>query len=251
MARLLLDDDITTTTAAVSPHTPLLLIRQHHHHLSHRRRFSWRSGLTLIGMTSLTIFGISALTQKTRLLPPSAHPQFGTMELLPDCIESGTCASTDAPALKGYDPVSFFTGNLTPWQDCGLQGHPLINTSVAGYTFYFVSHDNRNAFIDDPETYWPMFGGFCAWGIAYESMWNASMLGPPAALDDVHYCTEAWDVRFGRLYLLNRGVKALWLSNPLQIHEDAQRQWSQAWYPGIPRLATPVNTRSYIHGLPA
>lgn len=253
-----------------TPTTPLILTRHHHHRLlarhteeeeaaaatvlfsspfsSSRGVFRWSYVLTVFGLTSLTIFTISALTTTTH--HPISTPQLGMMDLLPRCIDRGTCASTDAPALKGFDPVAFFSGRLTPFRDCGLAGDPDINSTIAGYTFYFVTHDNRKAFIDDPETYWPMFGGFCAWGIAYESMWNASTLGPPAALDDRHYCTESWDVRFGKLYVLNRGVKELWLENPRQVHEDAQTRWSQDWYPGVPRLATPVNTHSYIHGLP-
>lgn len=77
---------------------------------------------------------------------------------------SGTTpGQTKAPpvALKGHDPVSYFT-----------QGRPVKGTSSLSYDFddtryLFSSARNKDTFASNPDKYTPQFTGFCTTGLAY------------------------------------------------------------------------------------
>ncbi len=60
-------------------------------------------------------------------------------------------------ALKGYDPVSYFIEPEPRKGDSELSG------VYKGVTYYFASEDNRNTFFNDPESYEPRYGGYCAY----------------------------------------------------------------------------------------
>lgn len=63
----------------------------------------------------------------------------------------------DGLALEGYDPVSYFI-DLEP-----SEGDSDISANYKGVTYYFASGDNRNTFFNDPESYEPRYGGYCAY----------------------------------------------------------------------------------------
>jgi hypothetical protein len=63
-------------------------------------------------------------------------------------------------ALSGFDPVSYFLGD---GPKAGLPEHEVIWSGVA---WRFASAANREAFLRDPETYAPRFGGYDATSIA-------------------------------------------------------------------------------------
>ena len=63
-------------------------------------------------------------------------------------------------AIKGYDPVSYFTtGTPTP-------GLAEFSTTYKGATYRFVSAENRDRFIAAPEKFVPQYGGYCAYAIS-------------------------------------------------------------------------------------
>ena len=63
-------------------------------------------------------------------------------------------------ALRGYDPVAYFTdGKPVP-------GDYTITTQHDGATYRFASEDHKALFLRDPAKYLPEFGGFCAYGTA-------------------------------------------------------------------------------------
>lgn len=64
----------------------------------------------------------------------------------------------NALAIKGYDPVSYFSGQPT-------KGNKSINSTYNEATYYFTTEDNKNSFEADPETYVPAYGGWCAWAM--------------------------------------------------------------------------------------
>jgi hypothetical protein len=63
-------------------------------------------------------------------------------------------------ALSGFDPVSYFLGE---GPKAGLPEHEVIWSGVA---WRFASAANREAFLRDPETYAPRFGGYDATSVA-------------------------------------------------------------------------------------
>jgi YHS domain-containing protein len=63
-------------------------------------------------------------------------------------------------AVKGYDPVSYFTtGKPTP-------GSAEFSTTYRGATYRFSSAENRDRFIAAPEKFVPQYGGYCALAIS-------------------------------------------------------------------------------------
>jgi YHS domain-containing protein len=63
-------------------------------------------------------------------------------------------------ALKGYDPVAYFTaGHPEP-------GRPELETIFDGARYRFASADNMGRFKSDPDKYIPQFGGICAYGLS-------------------------------------------------------------------------------------
>ena len=81
----------------------------------------------------------------------------------------GSAALADSPiaavntehglAVKGYDPVSYFTtGKPTP-------GLAQFSTTYKGATYRYASAENRNRFLAAPEQFLPQYGGYCAYAI--------------------------------------------------------------------------------------
>ena len=63
-------------------------------------------------------------------------------------------------ALRGYDPVAYFTdGKPVP-------GDFTITAQYDGATYRFASEDHKALFVKDPTKYLPQYGGFCAFGTA-------------------------------------------------------------------------------------
>jgi len=97
-------------------------------------------------------------------------------------------------AIRGYDPVAYFT-----------QGGPILGsgdftTSHNGATWQFVNDTNKAAFIADPAKYGAQFGGYCAFAA------SKGYLAPTIP--------EAWTVYNDRLYLnANLRARELWLQD--------------------------------------
>src|SRR5260370_25935156 len=68
---------------------------------------------------------------------------------------------TEGVALKGYDPVAYFTQNKAG------QGSDQFTTQYQGATYKFESATNRDAFVANPTKYAPQYGGYSAWGLAH------------------------------------------------------------------------------------
>jgi YHS domain-containing protein len=87
-------------------------------------------------------------------------------------------------AIKGYDPVSYFTDGHP------AKGSPKFSYTWLGATWFFVNSGHRDAFESEPIRYAPQYGGFCAAGAANE---EAS-----ANIDP-----DAWRIVGGKLYLFS------------------------------------------------
>ncbi|WP_376800386.1 YHS domain-containing (seleno)protein [Candidatus Raskinella chloraquaticus] len=84
-------------------------------------------------------------------------------------------------ALRGFDPVGYFTENRA------VKGLPTITTTYKGAIYEFASDANKATFLANPEKYVPQFGGFCAW---------ATSQGYKADIDP-----HAFVVNDGKLYV--------------------------------------------------
>jgi YHS domain-containing protein len=84
-------------------------------------------------------------------------------------------------AIKGYDPVAFFTDNRP------VKGSPQLSYEFDGSRYQFATAKNRDMFASDPDRYAPRFDGYCTGSMAR---------GVRAEADP-----EAWIVADGKLYL--------------------------------------------------
>jgi hypothetical protein len=87
-------------------------------------------------------------------------------------------------AIKGYDPVAYFTAGKP------MVGDPAINTTWLGAEWHFANTKDRDLFIANPIAYAPQYGGHCADGMAYVSTAVTINIDP-----------TAWSVIDGKLYL--------------------------------------------------
>jgi YHS domain-containing protein len=112
----------------------------------------------------------------------------------------------DGVALKGYDPVSYFT------EKKAVLGLLKLRFDYKGAVFYFSSKENYRAFKANPEKYLPQYGGFCAYGIAS---------GYKAASDPTVFTFVG-----GKLYLNHsKDVQALWSKDVRGFIKMADQNW--------------------------
>jgi len=69
-------------------------------------------------------------------------------------------ATVTGLALRGYDPVAYFTDGKP------VIGDFTITAQHDGATYRFASEDHKALFLKDPAKYLPEYGGFCAAGTA-------------------------------------------------------------------------------------
>ncbi len=109
-------------------------------------------------------------------------------------------------ALKGYDPVAYFT------QSKPVKGLAQIAHTWMGATFWFASGEDRDLFAASPEKYAPQFGGYCAWAVSQ---------GYTADVDP-----EAWKVIDGKLYVnYSKSVQRKWEDDVYKRIGEAGRNW--------------------------
>lgn len=109
-------------------------------------------------------------------------------------------------ALRGYDPVSYFSDNRAE------RGESDITAEHDGATYYFANENNKEEFLREPRLYTPHYGGFCAYGVAVGQKFD----GDP----------EVFVVVEGKLYLqLDRATQTLWKSELDKNIAIADRTW--------------------------
>ena len=114
--------------------------------------------------------------------------------------------SDSAGAIRGYDPVAYFT------QARPVKGSPQFTHRWNGATWRFASAEHRDRFAAAPHKYAPQYGGYCAYGVASG---YAVKIEP-----------EAWSVVDGKLYLnYDRNVQADWKKDVPGYIRKADANW--------------------------
>ncbi len=109
-------------------------------------------------------------------------------------------------AIGGYDTVAYFTEGQP------IQGSDEFTTEYKGVRWRFVSQENLDKFLADPEKYRPQYGGYCAYAVAN----NTTAEGNP----------ENWAIHNGKLYLnVSKGVQRRWLKDKDGYVEKADNNW--------------------------
>jgi YHS domain-containing protein len=109
-------------------------------------------------------------------------------------------------AIKGYDPVAYFTGAKP------VEGKKTYELEWNGATWRFASAKHRSLFAADPEKYAPQYGGYCAFGVSR---------GYAVGVDPT-----AWKIVDGKLYLnYNHDVQAEWVKDIPGFIARADANW--------------------------
>ncbi len=113
-------------------------------------------------------------------------------------------------AIKGYDPVAYFTQNKA------VKGKKELAVSHQGTLYYFSSVENKDAFKAAPFKYEPEYGGWCAY-----AMGNS---GEKVSIDP-----ETFKIVNGKLYLFyNRyftNTLKDWNKNEATLKKNADLNW--------------------------
>jgi len=116
--------------------------------------------------------------------------------------------SPGGKAIKGYDPVAFFTDSKP------VMGADSLSYSWNGATWLFSSRQNLQRFKADPEKYAPQYGGYCAYGTSQGHK-------APAEID-------TWTILNDKLYFnYNKKVKEIWVKDQPGYIQKADKQWPE------------------------
>jgi YHS domain-containing protein len=113
-----------------------------------------------------------------------------------------------AGAIRGYDPVAYFTENRA------LKGSEQFTYQWNGATWRFANAGNRDRFAAAPEKFAPQYGGYCAYGVAQN---YAVSIDP-----------QAWSIVEGKLYLnYSRSVRDTWTKDIPGYIRKADANWPE------------------------
>lgn len=111
-----------------------------------------------------------------------------------------------AGAIRGYDPVAYFTDSEA------VRGDRRFRHRWREADWFFASAEHRDLFAADPARYAPQYGGYCAYAMSRG--------------DYVSSDPDAWSIRDGRLYLnYSKRVRRTWLKEPEGYIERADGHW--------------------------
>jgi hypothetical protein len=98
---------------------------------------------------------------------------------------SRSTAAEHAPlAIKGYDPVAYFTDRMP------VRGRPDIEYEWDERRYRFSRAEHRDLFKTDPVRYAPQFANFCAMSLAKGELVEAD--------------PESWLINEGKLYIFGK-----------------------------------------------
>lgn len=114
-------------------------------------------------------------------------------------------------AVKGYDPVAYFTEGRP------VRGLAMYELDWEGARWRFANPMNMEKFRESPEKFAPRYGGYCAYGVAVGGLYDIK--------------PEAWSVVDGRLYLnKNLEIRETWRQDIDGYIRNADANW-----PGLRR----------------
>ena len=115
-------------------------------------------------------------------------------------------ATTTDLALRGHDPVSYFTDGKP------MEGSIDITAEHNGAVYRFTSEEHKALFEGDPDKYAPQYGGYCAFGLAQGYKFD----GDP----------QVWKIVDDKLYLnLSPKVSTIWQQDVPGNIENADAKW--------------------------
>jgi YHS domain-containing protein len=118
----------------------------------------------------------------------------------------------DGVAIKGYDPVAYFTGSKAQ------EGKKDISLTTEGITYRFATTQNRDLFKASPAKYQPQYGGWCAYAMG-------------ATGEKVDIDPETFKLLDGKLYLFYNqffnNTKKTWNKDEANLKKKADANWEK------------------------
>ncbi|THK33736.1 hypothetical protein EHS39_34520 [Ensifer sp. MPMI2T] len=148
------------------------------------------------------------LTRRDGLRATIAVLLLGTMGRRAWAQDAGQVDDAPRLALKGYDPVAYFT-----------EGRPTRGKAEFEYTwdevrYRFASEQHMSMFRGDPDRYAPQYAGSCAMGMSKGMKVEAN--------------PENWLISGGRLFVFRPSDgPARFQANPQGVAAVADRNWEQ------------------------
>ena len=122
--------------------------------------------------------------------------------------EAGTVNTENGVAIKGYDPVAYFT------QHQAVKGSAVFQSGYDGTIYWFASAEDKVLFEHEPAHYVPRYDGFCAFGASQ---------GHKADIDPT-----AFSIIGGQLYLnYSHDVQTQWKSDIPGYIAKADQNWPE------------------------
>lgn len=97
-------------------------------------------------------------------------------------------------AIRGYDTVAYFTLNKP------VKGNKKYSVDWSDATWWFSTQEHADLFENDPESYAPQYGGYCAYGIVQKVL--------------IKIEADQWEIVDNKLYLnYDKGIQKKWLKD--------------------------------------
>jgi hypothetical protein len=164
----------------------------------------------------LASIAVKAASARKFIMIKHAIIRLGTAVVLIISVAAGAPALAAGPdinatitglALRGYDPVAYFTDGRP------VLGDFTITAQHDGATYRFASEDHKERFLKDPAKYLPEYGGFCAFGTAQ----GVKVDGDP----------NVWKIVDNKLYLnLAPAVAKRWEQDVSGNIKTADEKWT-------------------------
>lgn len=124
-------------------------------------------------------------------------------------VNSHTVDGMQNVAIKGYDPVAYFTMRRP------VEGSSNYTHQWNGATWKFANEEHLSKFKEAPEKFAPQYGGYCAYGVAV-----------PNKKIDIE--ADAWYIQNGKLYLnYTPATQKIWLKNKVAHIKTANIVWPE------------------------
>jgi hypothetical protein len=116
-------------------------------------------------------------------------------------------------AIKGYDPVAYFTDGKAE------KGDSRFAYVYDDAKWQFATAAHREMFVADPDHYIPQYGGFCALCVAMKMCAGLANLAPADP--------EAWKIVNGKLYMVvSKKFLPQWEANSAANIKQADMHWA-------------------------
>lgn len=123
--------------------------------------------------------------------------------------------NSDNVAIKGYDPVAYFTENKA------VKGSSSLAVYYQGVLYYFSSTANKETFKANPARYEPEYGGWCAYAMGAK--------GEKVSIDP-----ETFKIINGKLYLfynkLFNNTLTSWNKDENNLKQQADAHWKSIYH---------------------